>query len=78
MAPNAADNAPIAPTTVGCREQEVVVLVACGLTNRQIASRFFCTTENHIANIERKLERASRTEIVAWATKQRLLASNSD
>ena len=81
MAPKAADNAPIAPTTAARREQEVVVLVARGLTNRQIAQELFLserTIENHVSKILRKLGLASRAEIAAWATKQRLIAPNPD
>jgi DNA-binding NarL/FixJ family response regulator len=58
-----------------------VVLVAYRLINRQIASELFLsvrTIENHVSKILRKLEFASRTEIAAWATEQRLLSSNPD
>jgi DNA-binding NarL/FixJ family response regulator len=55
--------------------------VARGLSNCQIASEHFLserTTENHVSKVLRKLELASRTEIAAWATQQRLLAPNPD
>jgi DNA-binding NarL/FixJ family response regulator len=80
MAPKAADNVPIGPTTVACREQEAVVLVAQGLSNRHIAQELFLserTIENHISKILRKLDLTSRTEIASWATEQRLIAPNS-
>jgi len=76
-----ADNAPIAPTTVARHEQEVVVLVAYRLTNRQIVQELYLserTIENHISKILRKLELASRTEIAAWATQQRPITPNPD
>jgi DNA-binding NarL/FixJ family response regulator len=51
------------------------------MSNRQIAQELFLsesTIENHVSKILRKLELTSRTEIAAWATEQRLLASNPD
>jgi DNA-binding NarL/FixJ family response regulator len=36
------------------------------------------TIENHISKILRKLGRASRVEIAAWAIQQRLIAPNFD
>ncbi len=63
------------------REREVAALVAQGMSNRQIAQQLFLsesTIENHVSKILRKLELASRTEIAAWATQQRLIAPNPD
>jgi DNA-binding CsgD family transcriptional regulator/tetratricopeptide (TPR) repeat protein len=63
------------------REREVTALVARGLSNRQIASELHLserTVENHIAKILRKLGLASRTQVAAWATEQRLLAPDPD
>jgi non-specific serine/threonine protein kinase len=63
------------------REEEVAALVAQGMSNRQIAQELFLserTIENHVSKILRKLEFASRTEIAAWATQQRLFARNPD
>jgi predicted ATPase/DNA-binding CsgD family transcriptional regulator len=57
------------------REEEVAALVARGLTNRQIASELHLserTVENHVSNILRKLRFASRAQVAAWATGQRL------
>jgi DNA-binding NarL/FixJ family response regulator len=73
----------IGPTPVALtrREREVATLVSRGLTNRQIAKELYLserTIENHISKILRKLDVASRTEIAAWATEQRLLAPNPD
>jgi predicted ATPase/DNA-binding SARP family transcriptional activator/DNA-binding CsgD family transcriptional regulator len=63
------------------REEEVAALVAQGMSNRQIAQELFLsdsTIENHVSKILRKLELASRTEIAAWATQQRLIASEPE
>jgi predicted ATPase/DNA-binding SARP family transcriptional activator/DNA-binding CsgD family transcriptional regulator len=63
------------------REREVVTLVARGLANHQIASELFLserTIENHVSNILRKLGLASRAQVAAWATEQRLLKPNTD
>jgi DNA-binding NarL/FixJ family response regulator len=70
-----------APVALTRREEEVAALVAQGMSNRQIAQELFLserTIENHIANIKRKLRLASRTEIAAWATQQRLIVPESD
>jgi DNA-binding NarL/FixJ family response regulator len=51
------------------REIEVVRLVARGLSNREIASDLVIavsTAERHVANILRKLDLTSRTQIAAW------------
>ena len=63
------------------REEEVAAMVAQGMSNRQIAQELFLsarTIEKHISKILRKLGLASRTEIAAWATEQRFIASNPD
>ena len=70
-----------APTTdpLSAREREVAALVGRGMSNRQIAQELFLserTIEHHVSKILRKLELASRTEIAAWATEQRLIAPN--
>jgi predicted ATPase/DNA-binding SARP family transcriptional activator/DNA-binding CsgD family transcriptional regulator len=75
--PSAAKQSPI----LTAREGEVAALVARGLSNRQIASKLYLserTVENHVSKILRKLALASRAQIAAWATEQRLLAQNSD
>jgi DNA-binding NarL/FixJ family response regulator len=59
----------------------VAALVARGLSNRQVASELHlseCTVENHASKILRKLALASRAEIAAWATRQRLIAPEAD
>jgi predicted ATPase/DNA-binding SARP family transcriptional activator/DNA-binding CsgD family transcriptional regulator len=58
------------------REREVVILVAGGLTNRQIAGELSIserTAANHVARILHKLHLHSRTQIATWATEQGLL-----
>jgi DNA-binding NarL/FixJ family response regulator len=63
------------------REKEIAALVAQGLSNRQIAQELYLserTIEHHVSRILRKLELASRTEIAAWATEQRLIVLNPD
>ena len=57
-------------TVLSIREQEVLTLVAGGLSNKQIASRLDLserTVQNHIANIFRRLGVSSRTEAVMKA-----------
>ena len=56
------------------REQEVAVLVAQGLSNRQIASRLMLsehTIATHIRNILKKLGLNSRNQIAAYFSEQR-------
>ena len=63
------------------REREVALLVARGLTNRQIASELSVsrnTANNHVARILRKLDLSSRTQIAAWVTEQRSPSSERD
>ncbi len=52
------------------RETEVSVLVAQGLTNREIAERLFLserTVESHVRAMLTKLGVRSRTDIATWA-----------
>jgi DNA-binding CsgD family transcriptional regulator len=63
------------------REREVTVLVARGLTNRQISVELSIserTAGNHVARILHKLHLHSRTQIATWATEQGLLAPKQD
>jgi len=51
------------------REREVAVLVARGLTNRQIADQLVIaerTVEGHLERIRGKLGLRSRTQIAVW------------
>jgi non-specific serine/threonine protein kinase len=55
------------------REQEVAVLLARGLTNRQIAAELMLsehTVTTHVRNILKKLGLHSRTEVAAWVTRR--------
>ncbi len=57
------------------REREVALLVARGLTNRQISTKLSIserTAGNHVARILSKLGLRSRTQIASWATERRL------
>ncbi|MFF4987210.1 ATP-binding protein [Streptosporangium saharense] len=56
------------------REREVAELVAEGLTNRQIAHRLVVvqrTVDSHVEHILAKLGFSARTQIAAWAIRQR-------
>jgi DNA-binding NarL/FixJ family response regulator len=62
------------------REQEVMRLVAQGLTNRQIGRRLFIsekTASVHVSNVLAKLGAGGRTEAVAIAHRRGLLAETS-
>ncbi|GAA2828412.1 ATP-binding protein [Kribbella solani] len=62
-------------TILTAREREVVVLVAEGLTNRQIANRLRIaewTAINHVRNVMRKLGLPSRVHVAQWATQRHL------
>lgn len=55
------------------REREIAVLVAEGLTNREIAQRLFIaerTAEGHVEQIRNKLGFRSRAQVAAWITEQ--------
>ena len=78
QAPNrqAADARALYLTT---REQEVVALVAKGLTNRQIAAHLVIaesTAETHLARIFKKLGLRSRTQLTVWANDRGLSSSS--
>jgi DNA-binding CsgD family transcriptional regulator len=64
-----------ATTPLTRREHEVAVLVAGGLTNRQIAQELVIserTAGTHVERIMNKLGVHARTQIAAWATERRL------
>jgi len=59
-------------------ERDVAMLVAEGLTNRQIADRLFIaerTAEGHVEQIRNKLGFTSRSQIAAWVGRSALGAS---
>jgi DNA-binding CsgD family transcriptional regulator len=58
------------------REQEVVLFVARGHSNREIATTLDIavgTVERHVANILKKLQFRSRTQIARWAVEQGMI-----
>ncbi len=63
------------------REEEVTLLVARGLTNRQVSTKLGIserTAGNHVARVLRKLGLRSRAQIARWATERRLLMPDQD
>jgi predicted ATPase/DNA-binding SARP family transcriptional activator/DNA-binding CsgD family transcriptional regulator len=63
-----------APVALTRREEEVAILVARQLSNRQIASELVLsehTVATHLRNILKKLGLHSRTQIAGWSTQQR-------
>ena len=54
------------------REHEIVMLIAQGLSNREIADELVispATAARHVANILAKLGFSSRTQVASWATR---------
>ena len=69
------------PPSLTRREREVAVLVARGLTNRQIAARLVIsesTAETHLARIFKKVGLHSRTQLTVWVNSRGLSSSNSN
>jgi DNA-binding NarL/FixJ family response regulator len=61
------------------REREVVLLIAKGRSNREIAAELVLsprTVEKHVANILSKLSFTSRSQIVRWAVEHGLLQTS--
>jgi DNA-binding NarL/FixJ family response regulator len=73
----AALNGPVVdPLTA--RQREVAILIAQGLTNRQIAHALVIserTVDTHVQNILGKLELATRTQVAAWMVERMLSAA---
>ena len=68
-----------AGVTLTRREREVALLVAKGLTNRQIASHLLIaerTVEGHMERIRGKLCVRSRTQVAVWVVEQGWLAGS--
>jgi DNA-binding NarL/FixJ family response regulator len=62
------------------REREVLHLAAEGFTNPQISERLFIsprTTETHRANLMRKLELDSQSELIRYAVKRGIVSLDS-
>ncbi|HEY1291716.1 MAG TPA: LuxR C-terminal-related transcriptional regulator [Chloroflexota bacterium] len=58
------------------REQEVAILLARGLTNKQVAAMLVvspATVRSHVEHILGKLDLRSRAQIAVWASRQGLL-----
>ena len=63
------------------REQEVVVGIAQGCTNRQLARRLGVserTARTHVSNILAKLGLTSRTQAAMWAVREGLVAPTAE
>jgi DNA-binding NarL/FixJ family response regulator len=68
------------PAVLSRREREVVILVARGLSNRQVAGELSispATVERHVANVLAKLGFHSRAQIAAWAVAHDLLRAET-
>jgi predicted ATPase/DNA-binding CsgD family transcriptional regulator/Tfp pilus assembly protein PilF len=64
-----------APSPLTPREHEIVLLIAQGLSNREIADELVispATAARHVANILAKLGFTSRTQVASWATRHEL------
>jgi two-component system, NarL family, response regulator DevR len=63
------------------REKEVLVLVARGLTNRQIAAELIIsenTVRNHLSHILDKLDLSRRAQVAAYAAQRGMLGQEND
>ena len=62
------------------RELEIAVLVARGMTNKEMAKRLFIaprTVDAHVEHIRNKLGYHSRAQVAAWATEQGLVGESA-
>lgn len=65
---------------LSAREEEVLILIAQGQSNREIAQQLFLsekTVKTHVANILQKLNVKSRTQAALYAMKANLVARES-
>jgi DNA-binding NarL/FixJ family response regulator len=65
---------PVCGVALSDREWEVAMLVARGLSNRQIAAELIVserTVDTHVSHILRKLSLGCRAQIAAWAVQHR-------
>ena len=75
-APNRTDPA----GQLSTREREVAILVAQGLSNRDIAERLVVserTAENHVQRLLNRLGLRSRTQVATWAVRQGLAEADA-
>ena len=64
------EHAAQSPSVLSPREREIAILIARGLTNRQIADTLSispATVERHVVNIFGKLGFHARSQVAAWA-----------
>ncbi len=74
------DDAGTRPSALSLREREVALLIARGLTNRQIAEALVIserTAEGHVDHIRDKLGARNRAEVAVWVV-QNALAQATD
>ncbi len=65
---------------LSAREQEVLTLVAQGLTNKEVAEKLYIsenTVKYHMKNILDKLHLQNRAQVIAWAARQGRNASSA-
>jgi len=69
------------PDPLSAREQEVLTLVAQGLTNREIAARLIIsnnTVRNHVSRIMEKLDMTRRSQAAVYAARHGMLDAEPD
>ena len=69
------------PDPLSVREQEVLTLVAQGLTNREIAVRLVIssnTVRNHVSHIMDKLDMTRRSQAAVYAARHGMLETDAD
>jgi non-specific serine/threonine protein kinase len=69
-----------APAGLTRRELEIAVLVARGMTNKDVAKRLFVaprTVDSHVEHIRNKLGFHSRAQVAAWAAEQGLISESA-
>jgi LuxR family transcriptional regulator, positive regulator of biofilm formation len=60
------------PNILSSREKEILLLVAAGATNEEVADRLFIsshTVKNHLYNLCKKINAGSRLQAALWASK---------
>ena len=61
---------------LSAREQEVMRLIARGLSYKEVASDLFIsvkTVETHVSSVLRKLQLSNRHELARWAAARRII-----